>query len=381
MGFTAIICEFNPLHNGHAHLISKAKELGDDLLLIMSGNFVERGEVTILDKEVRARHAILSGADLVLELPPYFALSSAQIFAKGAISILNELSVDKLIFGSECGNIDVLNEMVDLLDEEKDDFKNQLKINLDSGMLFAKARTSAIENLYGQSFANMLTHPNNILGVEYIRALKSTNSNITPLTITREVNENLYLSSSKIRERILCGDLENVKAFLPKFAFDDLNDIKDKAAVDEKIFTLLKFALANKPAKLLKNVAEMTEGLENRIIKGIMQEETLGDFLNFVKSKRYTMAKIKRIVFNILLDFDSNLAKNAILSLDHVKALAVNKDKKHLLGLNSNLDIITNTKMLKNNIFYEAEKRADDLFRILHDKKIPNVDTHKVHLV
>jgi len=142
-----------------------------------------------------------------------------------------------------------------------------------------------------------------------------------------------------------------------------------------------KFALANKPAKLLKNVAEMTEGLENRIIKGIMQEETLGDFLNFVKSKRYTMAKIKRIVFNILLDFDSNLAKNAILSLDHVKALAVNKDKKHLLGLNSNLDIITNTKMLKNNIFYEAEKRADDLFRILHDKKIPNVDTHKVHLV
>lgn len=381
MGFTAIICEFNPLHNGHAHLIREAKKFGDDLLLIMSGNFVERGEVAILSKEVRARHAILCGADLVLELPPYFALSSAQIFALGAISILNKLGVDKLVFGSECGDIDVLNEMVDLLDNEKDDYKNQLKINLDSGMLFAKARTTAIENIYGQSFANMLTHPNNILGVEYIRALKNTDSKITPLTITREVNENLYLSSSKIRERILCGDFENAKAFLPSFVFDDLHNAKDKAAVDEKIFTLLKFALANKHAKLLKNVAEMTEGLENRIIKGIMQEETLEDFLNFVKSKRYTMAKIKRIVFNILLDFDSNLAKNAILSLDHVKALAVNKDKKHLLGLNSNLDIITNTKMLKNNLIYQAEKRADDLFRILHDKKIPTVDTHKVQLV
>ncbi|MBR2875152.1 MAG: nucleotidyltransferase family protein, partial [Clostridia bacterium] len=214
MGFTAIICEFNPLHNGHAHLIREAKKFGDDLLLIMSGNFVERGEVAILSKEVRARHAILCGADLVLELPPYFALSSAQNFALGAVSILNELSVDKLIFGSECGNIDVLNEMVDLLDNEKDDYKKQLKINLDSGMLFAKARTTAIENIYGQSFANMLTHPNNILGVEYIRALKNTNSKITPLTITREVNENLYLSSSKIRERILCGDFENAKAFL-----------------------------------------------------------------------------------------------------------------------------------------------------------------------
>ena len=183
MKTVGIIAEFNPLHNGHKYLLDEAKRLSgaDFCIVVMSGNFVQRGSPALLDKYTRTQMALLNGVDLVIELPVIYATASAEYFARGAVRLLDKLGVvDIITFGSECGNIELLKKAATELTEETPDFKKNLQDNLKKGLSFPKARSQAIGKQGDGS------EPNNILGIEYIKALNYWDSSITPTTIERK---------------------------------------------------------------------------------------------------------------------------------------------------------------------------------------------------
>ncbi|MGL5084152.1 MAG: tRNA(Met) cytidine acetate ligase, partial [Clostridium sp.] len=190
MNITGIITEYNPFHNGHLYHLDSAKSRtsSDGIICIMSGNFMQRGEAAMVDKFERTKMAIENGVDLVLELPTFYALSSAEQFAKGSVSILNSLGVvNNIFFGSECGNVDDLIKIAKVLVHEPLEFKEELKINLDKGLTFAKSREiSLVKLLKDENLSQILQNSNNILGIEYIKALLTLNSEISPLTLKRE---------------------------------------------------------------------------------------------------------------------------------------------------------------------------------------------------
>ena len=184
MKIGAVIAEFNPFHTGHGYLISQIRKECDGVIAIMSGNFVQRGECAIYDKEERTRAALLGGVDLVIELPAVYALSSAEGFAMGSVATLNATGVvDELYFGSECGDIDALTRVAHLLNNETKEFKEALDENLRLGLSYPAARSNALKKVSPD--ADILSTPNNILATEYIRQLEKLNSEITPKTITR----------------------------------------------------------------------------------------------------------------------------------------------------------------------------------------------------
>lgn len=213
MNITGIITEYNPFHNGHLyHLNSAKKETNcDGVVCVMSGNFVQRGEPALIDKWKRAEMAILNGVDLVIELPTFYALSSAEFFAKGSISILDSISViDNIFFGSECGNISYLEKIAKTLTLESFDLQSKIKENLKSGMTFAKARELSLKDiLKDDSLEEVLSSSNNILGIEYIKSLINLNSSILPITLKREGSRyndksltSTFASATSIRENL-----------------------------------------------------------------------------------------------------------------------------------------------------------------------------------
>ena len=189
MNVTGIITEYNPFHNGHLYHLSEAKKSNnaDAIICVMSGNFVQRGGPAIIDKWQRTEMALNNGVDLIVELPTYYAVSSAEFFAKGAVSILHHLGVvNNLFFGSECGNVDKLTKISKTLVNEDSKLKSLIKEHLSKGDTFAKAREkSLIEYLKDEDINKIITSSNNILGIEYIKSILRLNSNITPSKIGR----------------------------------------------------------------------------------------------------------------------------------------------------------------------------------------------------
>lgn len=213
MNITGIITEYNPFHSGHLYHLNSAKEITncDGVICIMSGNFIQRGAPAIIDKWARAEMAIENGVDLVIELPSFYALSSAEIFAKGSVTILDSLGVvNSIFFGSESGNIEELINISKILAYEPLEFKNLLKSNLKKGITYAKARENSLKEFTNNiDISKILNNSNNILGIEYIKTLIRLNSNINPLTLTRvggtyndKTLNNDFSSATSIRESI-----------------------------------------------------------------------------------------------------------------------------------------------------------------------------------
>ncbi|MEG0377612.1 MAG: nucleotidyltransferase family protein, partial [Eubacterium sp.] len=246
----AIICEYNPFHNGHAYQIKAGKtDTGSThTLALMSGSIVQRGSFALSDKWLRAQTALLSGADLVCELPYAYAAQSAEYFAGGAIKILNALNCcDFLSFGSESGNLDSLRKIAGILAHEPPDFQKVLKDALNTGVSFPKARTIAFEALYGEHFSSYLREPNNILGIEYLKALLRTNSPITPVTIKRQGSgyheqaiKTTTASASAIRKQIKAGLAAPEQALRPLLPYDPallLDPLRENSCDWETSFT------------------------------------------------------------------------------------------------------------------------------------------------
>ncbi len=316
MSVVGIVSEYNPFHNGHLYNLKKALDItnSDTSVCVMSSNFTQRGIPAIVDKWTRTRMALSGGLDLVIELPCIFSMESAQYFCDASIKILNSLGViDYLCFGSECGDLSILNQIADILYKEPEEFKIHLKSFLSAGLSYPAARMNALkELLQNEEINNVITEPNNILGIEYIIALKKYKSNIVPKTIQRikaahnsKAIESEIASASAIRSHIFSSSIDSISQAMPEECFNILNQ-NFKEGLGPVYFDsfskMFLYKIRTSTPKDLANILEVSEGLENKILKEAMLETDIKKIVESIKSKRYTMTRIHRIFLNILLD-------------------------------------------------------------------------------
>ncbi len=304
MRIACIVSEYNPFHNGHKYQIDTLKKEYDAVVAIMSGNFVQRGEIALCDKWTRAHSALLNGVDLVIELPVCYSINSAERFAYGAVAIADKMGViDALCFGSEAGEISDFVTAAELLNNEPKEVSQKISELMDKGINYPQAREKAYK---GHINSELLSKPNNILGLEYVRALKKLNSKIEPKTIKRigaGYNEIGYVgefnSATGIRECI--KNREEYKQFLPKSAYE-LTDKAEKFS-EEALFDVLRYAVMTLGTQKLKDINDVSEGLENKIYKAVLDAKSFSEALDIIKSKRYTMSRIRRILYSVILGF------------------------------------------------------------------------------
>ena len=360
MKTVGIIAEYNPFHNGHKYQIEKAKEItgADTVIVIMSGSFTQQGNIAAVNKFKRAEMAIKSGADLVIELPTIFATSSAEMFAYGAVNILDKLnSIDYLVFGTECDNIDALNNIVDKLITNKEAIDTSIRNEIKAGISYASARDITLKNILTENEYAEFSKPNNILAIEYLKALKTINSKIIPIAIQREFanhndesisNSNTYASATSIRNKLEeTNNIFDVTNYIPNETYELLNDTN--LCFNEDMYKLLRYKITTLGKENIKKIYDVSEGLENKIYDSIIASKTYNELINNIKSKRYTMSRIKRILTHILLDITKEKYDKLSTSY-YARILKTNKDNNILSLLNKNAYIPILANINDNNI-------------------------------
>ena len=344
MKIVGIVAEFNPMHNGHKYLLEKAKEItgADMAICIMSGNFTQAGNIGIENKFVRSKIAIENGFDLVIELPTIFATSSAEFFCYGAINILNSLGcLDYLCFGSETGNTKELKVIAKKLLDNENNIWEIITESLKEGISFAKAREYAISKFLTAGELEISGKSNNILGIEYIKSLIKLNSKIEPIAIKRNTSPE-FLSSKQIRDILQNYSYNNM---LKQYILGSEQILK-YPKLNDNMYEIIKYSVISNGKEKLKDIYEVTEGLENKIYNEVSESISYNDYIQNVKSKRYQLSKIKRILVNIIL----GITKDKFLYLNnneccYAHILAINPSKKSeilsLLNKNAFIPIIT----------------------------------------
>lgn len=375
MNVCGIICEYNPFHNGHKYHIEQTREKfgATHIVGIMSGNFTQRGDVAVIDKYKRAETALKNGVDLVIELPVVYALGSAEQFAQGAVYLLNALGcVDILSFGSECGNIKQLREAAGavLYAQESEEFASYMK----EGLSYPAALQKAIEKYYTDDVIDTLACPNNTLAVEYIKAIDNIASPIKPVTVQRHIAphdseiinpQSNVLSASQLRKMIEAG--EDISRYAPECDFSETASISNiETAILSKLRAMNKSALEKTPNVLL--------GLENRIYRAARVAGSLNELYFLIKTKRYTLARIRRIILSAFLGITKN---DLQFSNSYVRILGMNGKGKEILAA-AKCDIPVNTSLSqlektgdKAKKQARLEARCDDQYALAFDKKRP----------
>jgi predicted nucleotidyltransferase len=354
MKTAGIVAEFNPFHNGHSLLIQKTREAGySHIAVVMSGNYTQRGEAACMLKEARVRAALACGADLVVELPLPWAVSSAEDFAFGAVSLFAALGcVDALSFGSECGDTAKLVECANALNSL--DNSGVLTEQLSRGCSYPKACSLAL----GGEYENILSSANDTLAVEYIKAIKKLGAPIAPLAIKRigAAHDSDAVSNGKIavasakKLRLLMEekDFSSVKKFMPAPSAEIFeNEIAENRApfIKLKAQPLILSALRRMGPDDFARLPDVAEGLENRIFRAAQSACSLDELYRAIKSKRYTMARIKRIILCAYLGIESDIKTERPPYI-------------HLLGFNTRgLDILRSAK--KNSTLPIVSRHAD----------------------
>ena len=405
MKICAIICEYNPLHYGHLYHIQKAKELSgcDAVMCIQAGNFTQRGEPAITNKYVRARMALEAGADIVVQIPTAYCCSSAEIFALAGVKIANSFDdVTHLAFGCETENFELLKEIAKYFANEPKEYKEKLKKFLDLGDSLPVSRQKAIEELMKEDKVefseitetlNILTKPNNILAIEYLKALIRTKSKIEPIFTTRSNSDynsadlnGKDSSATAIRTKLLSKQkIRAIKKLVPSFTYKLLKDDIDEFGLpDLNLYNdLCSYVVKTSLASDYKNVCDVSEGIENRFLESAKKFKDFNELLLDVKTKRYTYTRLKRIVLRLLLKIDKNIVSEIYKmdKLPFIKVLAFNAEKKDCLSsvsANTNL-IIRNSNIVRNPseeyvTLANIEDRANAVFNLLlkKSKTIPN---------
>ena len=308
MKVSGIICEYNPFHNGHLYHIRKTRENGaTHIAAVMSGNFVQRGDTAIMDKLERARLAVRSGADLVIELPVQYSLASAENFASGAVHLLDSLgAVDELSFGSECGDTRKLLKAMETVDLAALTHADEIKSIMEKGYTYPRALNSVV-NGYDPEAAAIIAEPNNTLAVEYLRALKRSGSAMEPFTVMREKAahdgteaSDGFASASMLREMIENG--ESIDSFTTEeWAAAVRNAVKNgETASMSRLERVILYKLRTCSVEEIAQICDVGQGLEHRIY-GARMAGSLDELLFTVKTKRYTMARIRRIMLALLI--------------------------------------------------------------------------------
>lgn len=374
-----LIAEYNPFHNGHKLHIERSKEVcgTNDCIVVMSGNFVQRGEPAIIDKYARTKMALLSGASLVIELPLIFATSSAELFAMGSIDILNKTGIVKNVcFGSEAGNLTEMKIISEILSNEPKEFKSLLKYNLGAGMSFPKARIEALQQFLNQDL-EFLKEPNNILSIEYLKALNKTNSDIIPKTIKREgssfhstsINDEI-ISATAIRQFLKNGEnIKNIKNAIPENCYEILQNCDYFPRLDD-YSEVLSYILRTKNSQDLRAISEINEGIENRILNN-SSVYPITSLLATIKSKRYTYVKLQRALLNIILDItkdDEHYFRKHLSPYIRVLGFRKNSNIIGKLAKSATVPVITNIK--------NAPNILDEKGMYLLQKEICSTDLH-----
>ena len=340
----AVIAEYNPFHNGHLYHLEKSKKIVDPdySICIMSGNFCQRGDTSIIDKWSKAEIAIKNGFDLVIELPVIYSISSAENFAEGALKILNAFNNVTLSFGSECGNINVLNKFANILYDEPKEYSTILSHELAKGISYPKARENALMLYLNdvRKYANVLSNSNNILGVEYLKAIKKLRSKVQPITVKRIGTD---YNSLKVKDRLasatairnLIQNNEDIVKLVPKTSFEILSEnmkygktVNGLATFEKEIiYTLRKMSVQE-----IGELQDVSEGLENLIKTAADSCNTLEDLINSIKSKRYTRSRIQRILLYALLDITKKDIQESYKVNPYIRVLGVSNHGKELLS-------------------------------------------------
>ncbi len=381
MKICGIIAEYNPFHLGHLRQIDYVKNVlgAEKIVVVMSGNFTQRGEIALLDKFTRAKHAVIAGADLVIELPTVFATANAEIFAKGAVNILSSLGiVDGICFGVESGNADDYIALAKAMNNESKEFKKILKEKLDNGISLAKAKFETIKSLGGEFDETLISSPNNILGLEYVKAILLSKSNMKIFPLVRDnIHNDKTLkkgitSATSIREVIKLGKHKKAKKNVPPFVFKDF----DKYPIDFEKLCLA--SIISSSTEDLAKILDCTEGLENRIKAFSKDNLVLEQLIDKVSTKRYTKTRIQRIILSNLLGIEKDLVMDCLSSKLYAKVLAIDSQSKDLIPLacsKSSIPLLTrksDQNLLKKTALscFEKDVLASDLFSLISQKKV-----------
>ncbi len=358
-----IIAEYNPFHNGHLYHIRKSIEesRAEYVVCVISGNFVQRGNTSIIDKWTKTKMAIANGADLVLELPTIYSTSSAENFAEGAIRLLDSLGVvDTISFGMETNDIATLNNIANVVFQEPKEYVTMLNHELSKGVSFPKARESALLMYLNdiKRYANVLSGANNILGIEYLKALKKLKSSLIPLGIKREkvyYNDEMivddFASATAIRKFISQRQFDEIRKVIPRSSYVLLGQELKKGhyVLDlskfqkEIIYILRKMTIED-----IRNLPDVSEGLENVIKNAADSCNNIIDLVNMIKSKRYTQTRIQRILIYALLGIDKKMMETSKKVIPYARILGSSEKGKKLIsemiGKNPKVNIVTSVK-------------------------------------
>ena len=355
-----IIAEFNPFHNGHKFILETIKSITNErIVAIMSGAFVQRGGIAVTDKLTRARMALLNGADLVIELPVVFSHNTAQKFAMGAVGTLNSTGIiDTLAFGSESGDISSIKKAADILATEPIEVSDKIKELMASGISYPVARQTAYNRYFN---TNILSDPNDILAVEYLRACNVLGTNFKPLSIKRtgtghdsETVTESIASATEIRRRV--SDGENISDFMPLPDFE----VYDRTRLDTAVISNLRLI----SPETLSNISEVAEGLENKFIAVSRDVDNVDDLCMAVKSKRYTLSRIRRIAYSSLIGLTKDIAD---LPPSYIRVLGANENGRALLREmkdKATLPVITKPADYHSDEIFDINSRAEDIFAL-----------------
>ncbi len=364
MKSVGIICEYNPFHNGHIYHINKVKELYPNnlIILVLSGNFTQRGEVSLIDKWKKTEIA-LNYVDLVIELPFVFASQSADLFAKGAIDLLRALKVEAVIFGSENNDVNMLKEFS--LIQKTENYNKLVQKYLDDGFNYPTSLSMALKDISG----NLVETPNDLLGLSYVKELDG--SNITPITIKRTNDyldkslSNEISSATSIREALKNG--KDINKYVPKESLKYLDNVH----FTDDYFDLLKYKIISED---LSRYQTVDEGIENRLKKVINEVNSLDELIDKVKTKRYTYNRIKRMFIHILTGFTKDEAKN--IKTKYIRVLGFNNNgQKYLNSIKKSCGLPIITKFIKNNDLLNIEARVSSVYNLI--KKDDNLCEHE----
>ena len=370
MSVVGIIAEFNPFHSGHKHIIDSVKADGNTVVCIISGNFVQRGDTAVISKAQRARFALACGADVVAELPVLWSMSTAQNFSLGGVSQAYHLGCDKIVFGSECGDIALLKKAADILCS--DAFSALVTESAAGGVTFAAAREDAAVRLGVPK--GLLSSPNDNLGIEYIIAAKKLGiSQLIDFECVKRVGAGHnsdavcdgFVSASYLRECLRGGKLGYADRFMPREirGLIKAEDISDPARLETAVLACLR----TKTESEFKNLPDISEGLENKLYFSIRNATGLDDLCEAVKTKRYTMARVRRLVLSAFLRFNK---KFFMTPPPYVRLLGISqKGEEHLRALASIVPIITRVSAIRelddfSKEVFDTECRATDLYAL-----------------
>lgn len=365
MKTVGLITEYNPFHNGHAYHIEKAKMLtgADRVIVVMSGDFVQRGAPAVMPKHLRTESALLSGASLIIELPVCFATGSAEYFAQGSISLLNRLGcIDSICFGSECGDLHLLKEIAQILADEPIEYQAALKQALKEGASFPAARQEAL-NIYSDKYSEILASPNNILGIEYLKALAKIHSKMEPFTIKRigagyhDMDiDGQFSSATAIRSDIYqLADvnssseslpLTHIQTQVPSSCHELMKkNYQTRYPVKADDFSLLlKAKLLSETAGSLSHYLDMSPELANRILRLRNDYLSFEQFCDLLKTKELTRSRISRSFIHVLLGITNDWLTAMKAPAPYARILGFRKDHADLLGIlkrTSDIPLIT----------------------------------------